>query len=176
MTMRAIRRSSLLLLAVLLTACLEKSPFVPRIEDVTFAPELGVNLAASTKTPSGLYYRDITVGTGSLVPTTNGDTAFVRYQGWLRNNVSFDNNLSAPQPFSFVTGSGGVIAGFDEGVRGMRVNGVRQLIIPPALGYGASGSGSIPGNSILVFTITLTRVGLKPGDTKLLISNIEDTP
>jgi peptidylprolyl isomerase len=52
-----------------------------------------------------------------------------------------------------------VIDGFDEGVRGMRVNGVRQLIIPPSLGYGSSGSGSIPGNSILVFTITLTRVG-----------------
>jgi FKBP-type peptidyl-prolyl cis-trans isomerase len=157
--MRRFRFPALVLLAVLLTACLEKSPFVPRIEDVTFAPELGVNLAASTKTASGMYYRDITVGTGATVPTTNGDTAFVRYQGWLRNNVSFDNNLSAAQPFAFVTGSGRVIAGFDEGVRGMRVNGVRQLIIPPSLGYGASGSGSIPGNSILVFTITLTRVG-----------------
>lgn len=159
--MRAFRFPALALLALAVTACLEKSPFVPRIEDVTFAPELGVNLAASTKTASGMYYRDITVGNGTTVPTTNGDTAFVRYQGWLRNNVSFDNNLSAPQPFSFITGSGGVIAGFDEGVRGMRVNGVRQLIIPPSLGYGASGSGSIPGNSILVFTITLTRVGIK---------------
>ena len=157
--MRRFRFPSLALLAVLVTACLEKSPFVPRIEDVTFAPELGVNLAASTKTASGMYYRDITVGDGATVPTTNGDTAFVRYQGWLRNNVSFDNNLSAAQPFAFVTGAGNVIDGFDEGVRGMRVNGVRQLIIPPSLGYGSSGSGSIPGNSILVFTITLTRVG-----------------
>lgn len=157
--MRRFRFPILALVAVLATACLEKSPFVPRIEDVTFAPELGVNLAASTKTASGMYYRDITVGGGATIPTTNGDTAFVRYQGWLRNNVSFDNNLSAAQPFAFVTGSGGVIAGFDEGVRGMRVGGVRQLIIPPALGYGANGSGAIPGNSILIFTITLTRVG-----------------
>jgi FKBP-type peptidyl-prolyl cis-trans isomerase len=157
--MRCFRFPVLALLAVLVTACLEKSPFVPRIEDVTFAPELGVNLAASTKTASGLYYRDITVGGGATVPTTNGDTAFVRYQGWLRNNVSFDNNLSAVQPFAFVTGANRVIDGFDEGVRGMRAGGVRQLIIPPSLGYGASGSGSIPGNSILVFTITLTRVG-----------------
>ncbi len=157
--MRRFRFPLVAVIAVLLTACLEKSPFVPRIEDVTFAPELGVNLAASTKTASGLYYRDITVGNGATVPATNGDSAFVRYQGWLRNNVSFDNNLSAPNPFKFITGSGGVISGFDEGVRGMRVNGVRQLIIPPALGYGPSGSGSIPGSSILVFTITLTRVG-----------------
>jgi len=157
--MRRFRFPLVAVMAVLLTACLEKSPFVPRIEDVTFAPELGVNLAASTKTASGLYYRDITVGNGATVPATNGDSAFVRYQGWLRNNVSFDNNLSAPNPFKFITGSGGVISGFDEGVRGMRVNGVRQLIIPPALGYGPSGSGSIPGSSILVFTITLTRVG-----------------
>ncbi len=157
--MRCFRFPILALVAILATACLEKSPFVPRIEDVTFAPELGVNLAASTKTASGLYYRDITVGSGATVPTTNGDTVFVRYQGWLRNNVSFDNNLSAPTPFKFVTGTGGVISGFEEGARGMRVNGVRQLIIPPSLGYGASGTGGIPGNSILVFTITLTRVG-----------------
>ncbi len=157
--MRRFRFPILAFVAMLATACLEKSPFVPRIEDVTFAPELGVNLAASTKTASGLYYRDVTVGSGATVPTTNGDTVFVRYQGWLRNNVSFDNNLSAAQPFKFVTGTGGVISGFEEGVRGMRVSGVRQLIIPPALGYGASGTGGIPGNSILVFTITLTRVG-----------------
>jgi FKBP-type peptidyl-prolyl cis-trans isomerase len=157
--MRRFRFPILALVAILATACLEKSPFVPVIEDVTFAPELGVNLAASTKTASGLYYRDITVGSGATVPATNGDTVFVRYQGWLRNNVSFDNNLSAPTPFKFVTGTGGVISGFEEGVRGMRVNGVRQLIIPPSLGYGASGTGGIPGNSILVFTITLTRVG-----------------
>ncbi len=159
--MRRLRFSIFVLVTVLVTACLEASPFVPRIDDVTFAPELGVNLAASTKTASGLYYRDITVGDGAQIRTENGDTVFTRYQGWLRNNVSFDNNLSAASPFKFVTGTGAVIKGWDEGVRGMRVNGVRQLILPPDLGYGASGSGAaVPPQSILVFTVTLTRVGI----------------
>lgn len=152
-----------LLIAVLFTAaaCLEASPFVPNIEDVNFAPELGVNLAASTKTSSGLYYRDISVGDGATVRTAeSGDTTAVRYTGYFRSGVQFDSNLGAANPLTFVTGTGQVIAGFDEGVRGMRVNGVRQLIIPPNLGYGAAGTAGIPGNSILVFTITLTRVGI----------------
>lgn len=152
-----------LLIAVLFTAiaCLEAAPFVPRIEDVSFAPQLGVDLDASTKTASGLYYRDIVVGDGATVRTEeSGDTVAVRYTGWLRSGVQFDSNTGAANPFTFVTGSGMVIAGFDEGARGMRVNGQRQLIIPPSLGYGASGSGGIPGNSILVFNITLTRVGI----------------
>jgi peptidylprolyl isomerase len=152
-----------LLIAVLLAAaaCLEADPFVPNIEDVTFAPELGVNLAASTKTASGLYFRDIAVGDGATVRAAeSGDTVAVRYTGWLRSGVQFDSNVGAANPFTFVTGLRQVIDGFDEGVRGMRVNGVRQLIIPPALGYGAAGSGGIPGNSILIFNITLTRVGI----------------
>lgn len=152
-----------LLIAVLFTAaaCLEAAPFVPNIEDVSFAPQLGVDLAASTKTASGLYYRDISVGDGAMVRTAeSGDTVAVRYTGWLRSGVQFDSNVGAANPFTFVTGLRQVIDGFDEGARGMRVNGVRQLIIPPSLGYGAAGSGSIPGNSILVFNITLTRVGI----------------
>jgi FKBP-type peptidyl-prolyl cis-trans isomerase len=111
-----------------------------------------VNLAASTKTASGLYYRDITVGVGALVPATSGASVTTTYAGYLRNGTQFDaGNLPA-----FTTGTGAVIDGYDEGVRGMRVGGQRQLIIPPALGYGSRGSGSIPGNSILVFVITLT--------------------
>ena len=74
------------------------------------------------------------------------------YAGYLRNGTEFDSG-SLP---AFTTGTGAVIAGYDEGVRGMRVGGQRQLIIPPSLGYGSRGSGSIPANSILVFVITLT--------------------
>lgn len=159
--MHRFRTLILLVAATVVTACLEASPFVPAIEDVTFAPELGVDLAASTKTASGLYYRDITVGAGdSIRMEAAGDTAFVTYTGWLRNGVEFDSNVGAAEPFDFVVGNFEVIRGFEEGVRGMRVNGARQLIIPPALGYGSAGSGSIPSNSILVFNITLTRVGV----------------
>ncbi len=156
-----VRLLAALLVSVVATACLSADPFVPRIEDVTFDPSLGVNLAASTKTASGLYYRDITVGSGDSVRVgADGDTVFVRYQGWLRNAVKFDDNTGAANPFRFVTGLQSVIDGFEEGARGMKTGGVRQIIIPPALGYGSSGTASIPPNSILVFNITLTRVGV----------------
>lgn len=156
------RSSRLALVAslALLAACLEARPFAPKIEEVNFAPELGVDLANSTKTASGLYYRDITTGAGAQVRTEHGDTVFVRYTGWLRNGVQFDSNVSAPSPLTFVTGTLAVIQGFDEGVRGMRVGGQRQIIIPPALGYGNQRVGSIPPNSILVFTISLTGANL----------------
>ena len=156
---------SLLAVVVVAASCLGGDPFVPKIEEVYFDPSLNVNLAASTKTASGLYYRDLTVGTGAQVDTTPGDSVGVRYTGWLRNAEQFDSNVSAPTPLRFKTGSGGVIAGFDEGVRGMRVNGRRQIIIPPNLGYRAPGSGSIPPQSILVFEITLQIIYPPPPPT-----------
>ncbi len=131
--------------------CTDSEPFVPTIEGSSFAPSLGVDLAGSTKTAAGLYYRDITVGGGTQVPATGLDTVTTAYAGYLRNGTKFDEGS-----FRFIVGAGQVVAGYDEGVRGMRVGGVRQLIIPPALGYGGQKVGPIPANSILVFTITLS--------------------
>jgi FKBP-type peptidyl-prolyl cis-trans isomerase FkpA len=150
-------RSILALLAVVFVAvsCLEGKLFVPQIDEVYFEPSLGVDLAASTQTASGLYYRDITVGGGTEVLQVMGDSVGVRYRGYLRNGAAFDSNTTAALPLRFKTGSNAVIDGFDEGVRGMRVGGRRQLIIPPALGYGSQGSAAIPSNSILVFDVTL---------------------
>ena len=140
------------LLLVAVVSCSDSAPFVPNIDTTNFAPSLNVNLAASTKTASGLYYRDITVGAGALVPVASGASVTTTYAGYLRNGTEFDSgNLPA-----FTTGTGAVIDGYDEGVRGMRVGGQRQLIIPPSLGYGSRASGSIPANSILIFVITLT--------------------
>jgi FKBP-type peptidyl-prolyl cis-trans isomerase len=153
--MRTFRSLAALLAVVLVAGCLDGSPYEPNIEKVYFDPSLNVNLAASTKTASGLYYRDLQVGDGTQVLMVNGDSVGVRYTGRLRNAVQFDSNVDATTPLRFRTGSGSMIAGFDEGVRGMRVNGRRQLIIPPDLAYGRTGRDGIPTNSILVFEVTL---------------------
>lgn len=123
----------------------------PKIEETTFAASLGVDLAASTKLESGLYLRDKTVGTGA--EAKNGDALTMRYTGWLVDGTQFDSNQASG--FKFTLGRGDVIAGWDQGCVGLKPGGTRQLIIPPALGYGESGVGPIPGNAILVFDVTL---------------------
>lgn len=155
------RRSNQLLLflvVLVVTACLEASPFVPEIETVSFAPSLGVDLDASTKTANGVYFRDITVGGGTLVRAdSGGDTLAVWYTGYLRDGAAFDTNVGGSL-FTFITGADNVIDGMDEGVRGMRQGGTRQIIIPPALGYGGVRYGTIPPHSILIFTVEAVTV------------------
>ena len=147
-------RRIVMLLGLVLGACSRpNSP--PTILDTKFAPALEVNLAASTKTPSGLYYRDITLGSWAVVRP--GQQVSVQYTGWLANGTQFDSNVGK-QPFSFHLGAGEVIQGWEQGVAGMHVGGRRQLIIPPALGYGANGSGPIPRNAILVFDVEVVSI------------------
>jgi FKBP-type peptidyl-prolyl cis-trans isomerase len=152
-------RRSLRLLALALplavVACLG-DPAAPDIESTTFAPSLGVDLAASTRSTSGLYTRDLVVGTGATAIA--GATLHVHYTGALVGAFVFDDNVVGDTPFSFVLGGGNVIRGWDEGLVGMKVGGRRQLVIPPRLGYGASGNGTIPPNAILVFTIDLVSI------------------
>jgi FKBP-type peptidyl-prolyl cis-trans isomerase len=151
-----VRRSrfiALLALPLFIGAC-NDSPTEPPVEltAVTFAPALGVSLANSTKLPSGMYYRTLgNVGTGAVV--TAGQTLGVKYTGWLSTGTQFDSNQSSTAVFSFKLGAAAVIAGWEQGIPGMRVGETRQLIIPPALGYGATGSGKIPGNAVLVFQV-----------------------
>ena len=104
-----------------------------------------------TKTATGLYFRDLTTGTGN--GATVGKKVSVRYNGFLTDGTQFDAGVTSP-----TIGSGGVIPGFDEGLRGMAVGGIRQIIIPPALGYGTTGSGPIPGNAIIVFRLELLSI------------------
>jgi peptidylprolyl isomerase len=121
------------------------------IEQTTFAPSLGVDLAQSTKLPSGMYYRDIIVGTGTTLAA--GKAVTVHYVGAFANGQVFDSNQAPSAPFPFTLGTGRVIPGWDQGLVGMKVGGRRQLIIPPSLGYGSHDYGPIPGNSVLVFTV-----------------------
>lgn len=154
MTITQFARPIIVASALALTgACLGGESVAPErsIEETTFASALGVNLAASTKTANGAYYRDIVVGTGAVVAT--GQNVSVRYTGWFSNGVQFDSNLSASSPLTFKLGAGEVIDGFDEGLAGVRVGGKRQIIVPPSLGYGPYDYGPIPGNSILVFSV-----------------------
>ena len=111
------------------------------------------------KLADGLIIKDIKIGTGPVAK--DGETAIVHYTGMLMNGKVFDaSKLHGNQPFPFVLGAGQVISGWDIGVKGMRVGGVRELIIPPALAYGDQsppGSG-IPANSTLKFRVHLLGV------------------
>ncbi len=106
----------------------------------------------------GLQIIDEVVGTG--VEATIGNTVSVNYVGTLTNGTKFDSSYDRNQPFSFVLGAQQVIAGWDEGVAGMRVGGKRKLVIPPDLAYGAQsvGNGLIPPNSTLIFEVELLGV------------------
>lgn len=155
MTLRsALRKAPLLALvpALVLAACGGEDP-VPTIETTTFAASLGVNLAASTLQTNGVYYRDITVGTGATVAA--GAHLYVHYTGWLPNGGAFDSNQAPATPFDFYYGQDNVITAWNHGFTGMKVGGTRQLVIPPSAGYGSQAAGAIPPYSILVFNVTV---------------------
>jgi FKBP-type peptidyl-prolyl cis-trans isomerase len=111
--------------------------------------------------PNGLKYTDTKTGDGATA--TPGNKVSVHYTGWLYNNgakgAKFDSSVDRGQPFQFTLGAHQVIAGWDEGVAGMKVGGKRTLIIPPELGYGARGAGGvIPPNATLMFDVELLGV------------------
>mgnify|MGYP001395564945 CR=1 FL=1 len=115
-------------------------------------------LHISNVTAGFLEIEDLSVGTG--VEAINGDKVTVHYTGWLIDGTKFDSSLDRGQPFSFQIGARQVIEGWDRGLRGMQVGGVRKLTIPPELAYGdrAVGGGLIPANSTLVFEIRLLKI------------------
>jgi peptidylprolyl isomerase len=115
-----------------------------------------------TEMPDGLKYTDTKTGDGATARA--GNKVSVHYTGWLSDNGAkgkkFDSSLDRGQPFQFTLGAHEVIAGWDEGVAGMKVGGKRTLIIPPELGYGArgAGGGTIPPNATLMFDVDLLQV------------------
>ena len=163
--MRSVRRLFVpilaLALAAPLTACGEDDDAeitAPSTGDpltTTYASSLGVNLPAST-IKNGVYYRVIAPSnaTGVPVTATAGQRVSVRYTGWLPNGTQFDTGV-----YDFVLGTGNAIQGWHRGIAGMRVGERAQLVIPPALGYGAAGNGPIPGNAVLVFNVELLSAG-----------------
>jgi FKBP-type peptidyl-prolyl cis-trans isomerase FkpA len=112
---------------------------------------------AEITTASGLTYEDTVVGEGAEAHA--GAHVTVHYTGWLTNGSKFDSSKDRNDPFKFPLGQRQVIAGWDEGVQGMKVGGTRKLTIPPQLGYGARGAGGvIPPNATLVFEVELLGV------------------
>ena len=122
-----------------------------------FAAALNVDLGVMTKTATGLYVQDLAEGSGD--PIAAGETASVHYEGWFPNGTKFDSSRDRNVAFVFQVGARRVIQGWDEGVAGMRVGGVRKLVIPPQLAYGVAGSPpAIPSNATLVFDIELLEI------------------
>lgn len=106
---------------------------------------------------SGLKYIDVEVGEGPAA--VSGKDVTVHYTGTFPDGKKFDSSVDRNEPFAFRLGAGQVIKGWDEGVAGMRIGGKRKLFIPPALGYGKRGAGSvIPPDSDLCFEVELLGV------------------
>ncbi|MGE0310214.1 MAG: FKBP-type peptidyl-prolyl cis-trans isomerase [Lautropia sp.] len=118
-----------------------------------------------TMTDAGLGIDDTVEGSGAQA--RKGDHVTVHYTGWLWQadasspdggtaGAKFDSSKDRGQPFDFPLGAGHVIAGWDQGVAGMKVGGSRRLLIPPQMGYGARGAGGvIPPNATLLFEVEL---------------------
>ena len=144
--------------AVLLVACQEAPPPRPAVsgdpEQLTFAPALNVTLDSTERRSSGLYVHDVVIGTGPVADSMT--TAAVHYTGWLADGTRFDGSRERGEPYRFTVGIGQVIGAWDEGIRGMKVGGKRQLIVPPKLGYGDIGMPpDIPRMATLVFEVEL---------------------
>jgi FKBP-type peptidyl-prolyl cis-trans isomerase len=108
----------------------------------------------ATVTTTGLTIEDTRVGEGAVA--LSGHTVYVHYTGWLAGGRKFDSSREREAAFGFEVDAGQVIAGWDEGVQGMKVGGKRRLVVPPHLGYGEQGAGNaVPPNATLVFDVEL---------------------
>lgn len=152
----SMRRSILAVCSLLLAGCLnldvpapENNPSNPTTE--TFAAGLNIDIASMQKTTSGVFYKDVTVGSGAAL--TSKRPVIIDYNAYLRNGARIDFGTNAPIDLSVA------ITGFGDGMLGMKEGGERWLVIPSALAYGNSNNiPEIPPNSTLVFDIRLDQI------------------
>jgi len=158
---RAVVGPALALMALGFSACgddpVDVTATYEVIEETTFASSLGVDLATMTQTNTGVYWKDLVVGSGEAA--TFGTTPTVTYTVWLTNGTEVDSGT-----FPFLMGNNRVISGFEDGLLNTLVGGTRLMVIPPNRGYGAQpqtdqfGNVTIPGGSVLIFEVTVDEV------------------
>jgi FKBP-type peptidyl-prolyl cis-trans isomerase len=156
---------AILLAGLLLGGCAKKTPPTSStttpskpVDPVDNAREFGTKTNNKlVELPSGLKYIDVKTGTGETAVT--GDMVEMEYSGWFNDGIQFDSNVKG-MPLTFKLGGGMVIKGWDEGIQGMKVGGIRKLIIPPQLAYGekGTGDGKIPPKSTLIFEVRLLKI------------------
>jgi FKBP-type peptidyl-prolyl cis-trans isomerase len=145
--MKKLKYLILLALPILMMSCSKEA--VTGTEDEQINNYIASNkLTVTLKTASGLRYCKTSDGSGAALKA--GQNINVDYAGNLMNGKKFDSGN-----FSFILGAGRVVAGFDEGIAKMKVGEKAIIIFPSNLGYGANGTGSIPGGAPLAFTITV---------------------
>ena len=131
--------------------CAAIDPNPPAKEDPTVPPVTG-------PAPAKLEVKDLKPGHGKAAKA--GDKISVNYVGVsCSTGKAFDASYPRGEPFSLTLGQGQVIKGWDQGLVGMKKGGRRELIIPPDLGYGATGSGSIKPDETLIFVVDLVKIG-----------------
>ena len=151
-------RPIVLACAVLSSACSldvddDLPPVIP-LEEQEWGSSLNIDLASMTRLSSGVYVKDIVVGTGATV--TGNPTIRFFYTGFLASGFQFESNVGSAEPFQYPLAD--LIPGFNSGLQGMQVNGKRRLVIPSALAYGQGSQGNIPPNANLVFDIELVGI------------------
>jgi len=135
--------------------------FFTTIKTFGFLAAMGAGLLASASleaaTKQGVEIKELETGSGEIAKI--GDRVQVHYTGWTTDGKKFDSSLDRNRPFVFQIGARQVIPGWEIGVEGMQVGSKRQLIIPPALGYGKNGyPPDIPGNATLKFEVSLLKI------------------
>ena len=127
--------------------------------------EDGNSLPTNPTTTGNVAFSTVDLRSGTGAEATVGRSATVNYTLWLYSTTGVDNKGSliesslaaGGRPYTFTVGTG-VIPGFSQGVTGMRVGGLRRVVIPPNLAYGSQGTSGIPPNSTLIFEIELLSV------------------
>ena len=153
-TMRLVLK---LLPCVLLAACFttpDRCPINPSDPShETFAPTLGVDIAAMERTELGDYRKDLVVGTGA--PLTTLATVQIHYSAYLSNGTLIDQVIDQPFPLDL---NARATVGLADGMLGMFVGGQRLIVVPSELGLGACDNGPVPGNSTIVYKVELLAI------------------